>query len=52
MTMPKAALDLNNLPELWQDNVRLSRQFAYVEPESEAKTMERSPDNHFRFGVN
>jgi hypothetical protein len=51
MSMPETSLDLDYCAVFWQNNIRASRQSAHMQPEAEAETVERPPDQHFGLRV-
>jgi hypothetical protein len=51
MAVPEATLDLNNCGVARQDNVRASGQFADMQTEPMAKTMQHTPNEHLRLRV-
>ena len=51
MAMPEAAVDEDDRPVLWQDNIRGAWEALVIDPISKSLVPESMSQIHFRFGI-
>jgi hypothetical protein len=51
MSVPEAAMDKNDFPPRWKNQIRMARQRSNMEPIAVSKAMDELTNDHFRPGI-